>query len=119
MPVSPALPTTTRCTGRRGTPSRHLVRCGAYLTALVTGACHGPLPQSAMAPAGSDARHILLMHWVLVTIASLVSMAVIAATVIALGVSLPADFLMIAAMNPCPCGFWGEKGASCLCPADP
>jgi cytochrome c oxidase subunit 2 len=75
---------TTRCAAGRGTLPRRIVRGGAYLTTLVAGACHGPLPQSAMAPAGSDARHILQMHWVLVTIASLVSIVIIAATVIAL-----------------------------------
>lgn len=29
----------------------------------------------------------------------------------------PADFILIAAMNPCPCGFHGVKGKECLCSA--
>lgn len=28
----------------------------------------------------------------------------------------PADFILIAAMNPCPCGNFGVKGKDCLCP---
>lgn len=30
-------------------------------------------------------------------------------------VKLPADFLLIAAQNPCPCGFLGDKTKSCRC----
>ncbi len=29
----------------------------------------------------------------------------------------PADFILIAAMNPCPCGFRGVKGRECVCSA--
>jgi cytochrome c oxidase subunit 2 len=52
---------------------------------LLLAACRDEaLPQSAMAPAGPDARLILQMHWVLTVLATLVSVAIIAATVIAL-----------------------------------
>jgi magnesium chelatase family protein len=27
----------------------------------------------------------------------------------------PADFILIAAMNPCPCGYYGFKGKECTC----
>jgi len=27
----------------------------------------------------------------------------------------PARFLLVAAMNPCPCGHWGDAGAECRC----
>lgn len=30
-------------------------------------------------------------------------------------VRFPARFLMVAAMNPCPCGFWGDGTDRCLC----
>ncbi len=30
-------------------------------------------------------------------------------------VTFPASFLLIAALNPCPCGFWGEKRKTCTC----
>lgn len=30
----------------------------------------------------------------------------------------PARFQLIAAMNPCPCGFWGSKQRSCRCTPD-
>jgi len=30
-------------------------------------------------------------------------------------VTYPARFLLIAAMNPCPCGHWGDPRRSCLC----
>lgn len=30
-------------------------------------------------------------------------------------VSFPASFLLIAALNPCPCGFWGDKRRTCSC----
>lgn len=68
----------------RGVLPRRAAGVVAALTLLPATACHGPLPQSAMAPAGSDARHILQMHWVLLTIATLVSAAIIGATIIAL-----------------------------------
>lgn len=29
--------------------------------------------------------------------------------------SFPASFLLIAALNPCPCGFWGDKRKACIC----
>ncbi len=31
--------------------------------------------------------------------------------------SLPADFLLIAAMNPCPCGYYGDPKINCKCTA--
>jgi magnesium chelatase family protein len=27
----------------------------------------------------------------------------------------PARFMMAAAMNPCPCGYWGDPGRTCTC----
>jgi len=30
-------------------------------------------------------------------------------------VSFPASFLLVAALNPCPCGFWGDKKRTCHC----
>lgn len=30
-------------------------------------------------------------------------------------VHFPASFLLVAALNPCPCGFWGDKKRVCLC----
>jgi len=30
-------------------------------------------------------------------------------------ISFPASFLLIAALNPCPCGFWGSKKRPCTC----
>lgn len=29
--------------------------------------------------------------------------------------SFPASFLLVAATNPCPCGYWGDKKKQCLC----
>ncbi len=29
--------------------------------------------------------------------------------------TFPANFILIAAMNPCPCGNWGVKGKECVC----
>jgi magnesium chelatase family protein len=29
--------------------------------------------------------------------------------------TFPARFLLIAAMNPCPCGFWGDSERACVC----
>lgn len=29
--------------------------------------------------------------------------------------SFPASFLLVAALNPCPCGFWGDKKRHCHC----
>lgn len=34
---------------------------------------------------------------------------------VAQSVSFPASFLLIAALNPCPCGFFGDKKRQCLC----
>jgi magnesium chelatase family protein len=31
-------------------------------------------------------------------------------------VSFPANFLLVAALNPCPCGFLGDKRRPCTCP---
>ncbi len=31
--------------------------------------------------------------------------------------TFPADFILIAAMNPCPCGNFGTKGKACICSA--
>ncbi len=31
-------------------------------------------------------------------------------------VTMPADFLLVAAMNPCPCGFAGDMERTCTCP---
>ena len=30
-------------------------------------------------------------------------------------VSFPSSFLLITALNPCPCGYWGDKRKSCSC----
>lgn len=30
-------------------------------------------------------------------------------------VSFPANFLLVAALNPCPCGYWGDKKKECTC----
>lgn len=30
-------------------------------------------------------------------------------------ISFPASFLLIAALNPCPCGYWGDKKHTCKC----
>ena len=30
-------------------------------------------------------------------------------------VNYPASFLLVAALNPCPCGFWGDKKRACVC----
>ena len=30
-------------------------------------------------------------------------------------VSFPASFLLVAALNPCPCGYWGDKKHACTC----
>lgn len=27
----------------------------------------------------------------------------------------PAEFLLVAALNPCPCGYWGDKKRACVC----
>lgn len=32
-----------------------------------------------------------------------------------LSIKYPADFMLIAAMNPCPCGFYGDKQKKCAC----
>lgn len=32
-------------------------------------------------------------------------------------VTYPADFMLIATMNPCPCGFYGDSGKECVCSA--
>ncbi|MFT7016326.1 MAG: magnesium chelatase family protein [Candidatus Paceibacteria bacterium] len=32
-------------------------------------------------------------------------------------VQFPADFILVAAMNPCPCGFYGAETGSCICGA--
>jgi magnesium chelatase family protein len=29
----------------------------------------------------------------------------------------PAGFLLVAALNPCPCGYWGDKKRTCICTA--
>ena len=30
-------------------------------------------------------------------------------------VNFPCSFLLVAALNPCPCGFWGDKKRTCSC----
>lgn len=30
-------------------------------------------------------------------------------------VHFPAAFLLVAALNPCPCGYWGDKKKACVC----
>lgn len=30
-------------------------------------------------------------------------------------VNFPASFLLVAALNPCPCGFWGDAKKMCIC----
>jgi magnesium chelatase family protein len=32
-------------------------------------------------------------------------------------ISFPASFLFVAALNPCPCGYWGDKKKTCQCSA--
>lgn len=32
-------------------------------------------------------------------------------------IQFPADFILIAAMNPCPCGFYGSEHGNCICAA--
>jgi len=34
---------------------------------------------------------------------------------VAQSVSFPASFLLVAALNPCPCGFFGDKKRQCVC----
>lgn len=34
---------------------------------------------------------------------------------VAQSVSFPASFLLVAALNPCPCGFFGDKKRQCMC----
>jgi magnesium chelatase family protein len=35
-----------------------------------------------------------------------------------LQITYPASFQLIAAMNPCPCGYWGDSEKSCICSED-
>jgi magnesium chelatase family protein len=32
-----------------------------------------------------------------------------------LALTFPASFMLVAAMNPCPCGHWGDRGRNCTC----
>lgn len=36
----------------------------------------------------------------------------------AIQLEFPAEFQLVAAMNPCPCGQWGNRHAQCLCTPD-
>ena len=74
---------TARVHTRRASLARPTTTGVLCLTLALCAACQDRLPQSALDPAGPDARQILQMHWVLTIIASLVSIAIITATVIA------------------------------------
>jgi magnesium chelatase family protein len=30
-------------------------------------------------------------------------------------ITYPANFILVAAQNPCPCGYWGDKDRECMC----
>ena len=80
MPAPPGQPTRRRSAPRAA-------RTGGCITLLVLAAAacaRDPLPQSALDAAGSDARLIAQMHWVLTILATVVAVAIIAATVVAL-----------------------------------
>lgn len=32
-----------------------------------------------------------------------------------MAVEFPSSFLLVAALNPCPCGFWGDQKRTCVC----
>ncbi len=41
---------------------------------------------------------------------------VVAVSRVAMQAEYPAEFQLIAAMNPCPCGYWGDASERCECP---
>ncbi|MDX2168868.1 MAG: YifB family Mg chelatase-like AAA ATPase [Deltaproteobacteria bacterium] len=41
----------------------------------------------------------------------------ITVTRVAGSVTFPADIMLVAAMNPCPCGYFGDSQRTCTCPA--
>lgn len=55
---------------------------------------------------------------VLETLREPLESGIISITRAAAQVEFPAQFQLIAAMNPCPCGHWGNVKGNCICPPD-